>query len=85
MINSGLSDLLRLAFGSVDKLLSGKIFPQNLRALRMVVQELLRGSIDDMTKFDGPTAFLQTLREHLHVVSYMIPYFLAAGCQNYAC
>ena len=63
MTNSGLSDLLRSPFGSVDKMLSGKNFPQNLRALRMVVEELLRGSINDMIKFDDLTAFLQTLRE----------------------
>ena len=63
MTNSGLSDLLRSAFGSVDKMLSGKNVPQSLRALRMVVEELLHGSINDMTKFDGLTTFLQTLRE----------------------
>ena len=61
--NSGLSNLLRSAFGSVDKMLSGKNFPQNLRALGMVVEELLHGSIDDMIKFDDLTAFLQMLRE----------------------
>ena len=82
----------------------------------MVAQELLRGSIDDMIKFDDITAFLQTLREQnltiklwldnlirtvfymmlfvraereddwplrLYVVSMMIPYFFAAGHQNY--
>ena len=116
MTNLGLSDLLRSAFGSADKMLSGKNFPQNLSALRMVVEELLRGSIDDMIKFDDLTAFLQKLREqsptsklwvdnlirpvfymlfvraeregdwpiHLYVVSIMIPYFFAAGHQNYA-
>ena len=63
MTNLGLSDLLRSAFGSADKMLSGKNFPQNLSALRMVVEELLRGSIDDMIKFDDLTAFLQKLRE----------------------
>ena len=63
MTNSGLSDFLRSAFGSADKMLSGKNFPQSLRALRMVVEELLHGSFDDMTKFVGLTTFLQTLKE----------------------
>ena len=56
--NSGLSDLLRLAFVSTDKMLSGKNFAQNLRAFRMVVEELLRCSIHDMIKFDDLPAFL---------------------------
>ena len=63
MTNLRLCDLLRLAFGSIDKMLSGKNFLQNLRALRMVVEELLRGSFDDMIKLDDLIAFLQTLRE----------------------
>ena len=45
MTNSALSDLLRLAFGSVDKMLSDKNFPQNLSALRMAVEELLRSAL----------------------------------------
>ena len=61
--NSGLSDFLRSAFVSTDKMLSGKNFPQNLRAFRIVVEELLRGSIDDMIKFDDLPAFLQRLWE----------------------
>ena len=63
MTNSGLSDLLRSTFGSVNKMLSRKNFPQNLRALKMVVEELLRSSIDDMIKFDDLTVFLQTLEQ----------------------
>ena len=59
----GLSDLLRWAFVSVNKILSSQSFPQNLRALRMVVEKLLRGSINDMIRFDDLPAFLQTLRE----------------------
>ena len=40
--DSGLSDILKSAFGSVDKMLSGKKYPQNFRALCMLVEELLR-------------------------------------------
>ena len=46
MTDSGLEDILQTAFGGVAKMLSGKKFPQNIRALRMVVEELLRGIID---------------------------------------
>ena len=48
MTDSGLEDILQTAFGGVAKMLSGKKFPQNIRALRMVVEELLRGIIDDL-------------------------------------
>ena len=40
--DSGLSDILKSAFGSVEKMLSGKKYPQNFRALCMLVEELLR-------------------------------------------
>ena len=46
MANSGLDYLLKSAFGSVEKMLSGKQFPQNFWALRMVVEELL---LDDLS------------------------------------
>ena len=63
MTNSGLTDLTRSGFRSVYKMLSGKNLPQNLRALRMIVEEILHSGIDDMIKFDDLTAFLQTLRK----------------------
>ena len=42
MENSGLEELMNSTFGGVQQMLTGKKFPQNLRALRMVVEELLR-------------------------------------------
>ena len=51
MAHSGLDDILNSAFGGVEKMLSGKNFPQNFRALRMVVEELLGSfvrSIEDV-------------------------------------
>ena len=41
MGNTGLSEILQTAFGCVPKMLTGKTFSQNMRALRMVVEELL--------------------------------------------
>ena len=63
MRSAVLSDLLRSTLGSVNKMLSSKNFPENLRALKMVVEELLRGSIDDVIKYDDLSAFLQTLTD----------------------
>ena len=42
MAGSGLEDILKSAFAGVPKLLSGKNFPQNVRALRIVMEEILR-------------------------------------------
>ena len=42
MRGSGLEDILKSTFAGVPKLLSGKKFPQNVRALRIVTEELLR-------------------------------------------
>ena len=38
MGNTGLSEIMQTAFGGVPKMLTGKKFPQNMRALRMVVE-----------------------------------------------
>ena len=52
MENSGLAPWLKSAFASVQKMLIGKKFPMNMRALRLTVMELLRGYFDDIDCFD---------------------------------
>ena len=52
MANSGLEELLGSAFAGVPKMLAGKNFPMNVRALRMVVEELLREKISTFTSYD---------------------------------
>ena len=47
MGESGLSDILSEVFGGVRKMLSGKKFPQNVRALRMMAEEVVRGLFMD--------------------------------------
>ena len=47
MAESGLSDILFEVFGGVPKMLSGKKFPQNVRALRMMAEEVVRGLFMD--------------------------------------
>ena len=42
MAETGMEDILSVPFGGVLKMLSGKKFPENVRALRMLVEELLR-------------------------------------------
>ena len=45
MSNSGLEDIMKAAFGGVAKMLTGKKYPQNTRALRLVVEEILRDTL----------------------------------------
>ena len=40
--DSGLKEILSTTFGSIDKMLQGKKYPQNVRALRLLTEELLR-------------------------------------------
>ena len=47
MEGSGLNKFMSSAFAGVEKMLIGKKFPMNVRALRQVTLELLKGHIDD--------------------------------------
>ena len=46
MKGTGLKQYLASAFASVDKILTGKKFPMNMRALRLAALELLRNYVD---------------------------------------
>ena len=51
MSNSGLEDIMKAAFGGVAKMLTGKKFPQNTRALRLVVEEILRDTLNSVNSY----------------------------------
>ena len=58
MKNSGLDMLMKTAFAGVEKMLIGKKFPMNIRALRIVVLELLQTLTDtDATREDIISTF----------------------------
>ena len=42
MAETGLAQILESVFGGFEKMLTGKKFPMNMRAMRMVAEELLR-------------------------------------------
>ncbi len=46
MTETGLSEVLKSVFGGVEKMLTGKKFLMNMRAMRMVAEELLRDIIN---------------------------------------
>ena len=52
MTNSGLEDVLKRAFGGVSRMLTGKNFPQNVRALRMLCEEVLREIVEEVETYD---------------------------------
>lgn len=52
MAGSGLEEIMRAAFGGVPKMLTGKNFPQNTRALRIVVEEILHDILSQVNTFD---------------------------------
>ena len=52
MENSGLVPWLQSAFASVPKMMTGKNFPMNIRALHFAVMELVKGFIDDVYSYE---------------------------------
>ena len=61
MQETGLYEILGSAFGSVKKMMHGKQYPQNVRALRMVVEVLLAKHIKDMQTPEELDGFLQSV------------------------
>ena len=47
MADSGLSNILCGTFGTVNKMLQGKKYPQHIRALRLLTEELLRPIVEN--------------------------------------
>ena len=64
MEESGLVDVTNAGFSGVAKMLNGKKFPQNVRALRIIVEELLRKIIQD-----SKVASYDELMLHLYDIS----------------
>jgi hypothetical protein len=61
MQEKGLYEILGSAFGSVQKMRSGKRYPQNVRALRIGVEVLLAKHIKDQETPDQLDNFLQSV------------------------
>eukprot|EP00794_Sanderia_malayensis_P004436 gene4436-5029_t len=65
MEGSGLSEVLKTTFSGVEKMMSGKKFPQNVKAMRLVVEELLRNTLDvgNMENMDDLVLHLDDVAE----------------------
>ncbi|KAK3880168.1 hypothetical protein Pcinc_011069 [Petrolisthes cinctipes] len=81
MSNSGLENIMKAAFGGVTKMLTGKNYPQNTRALRLVVEEVLRDTLSSLSSyqelFDELSMKAEASRTTKHWVNNLIlPVFL---------
>ena len=72
MGNSGLEKVMKVAFAGVEKMLIGKKFPMNVRALRIVSLELLRGFTDELSYYDDLVAFLNDLSSKSRLAEHWI-------------
>ena len=72
MENSGLVPWLQSAFASVPKMMTGKMFPMNMRALRFAVMELLKGFIDDVYFFEDLEKIMEFLAQNSMIAEHWI-------------
>ena len=63
MANTGLEDILSSAFAGVPKLLSGKKFPQNTRASRLVTEEILKVVMQNSDSYEDLITTIEQLAE----------------------
>ena len=52
MAESGLVDILSCAFGGVDHMMTGKKYPQNFRALRLLVEAVIEKTVQETNDDD---------------------------------
>ena len=72
MKNSVLDLLMKSAFAGVEKMLIGKKFPMNVRALRIVVIELLRSIMNNHTTEDQFYSTLNNLARKSKLTKHWI-------------
>ena len=75
----GLCSILGGAFSSVEAMLKGKKFPQNVRALRMLLEELLRPILQPEEEKQRGSNFNETASYHAKSVEYKKPNYKSMG------
>ena len=92
MGNTGLSNILKTAFGGVDKILLGKHFSNNIRSLRMAVEEILRLVLLNsvLPTFDDLMSYLEGLASKnrtakLSLDGIVWPIFIALRFNKISC
>ena len=74
MGNSGLEELMKSAFAGISKMLTGKNFPMNVRAFRMVVGEVLRHRIVTFMSYDEVIEELVTFMSYDEVIEELVTF-----------
>ena len=72
MAKSGLEEILNKSFFSVKKMLSGKKFPMNLRALRMLVKELLQNDFQELLDYDKLSRFIDDVSKRIAAAKHWV-------------
>ena len=60
MAESGLVDILSCAFGGVDHMMTGKKYPQNIRALRLLVETVIEKTVHETNDDDDLISCLES-------------------------
>ncbi|KAJ8018705.1 hypothetical protein HOLleu_43161 [Holothuria leucospilota] len=81
MAESGLAEILASAFGGVGKMLTGKKFPMNMRAMRMLVEELLRDIVGQgqLKCHDDLMAVLDDLADRSRTAKTWVDIFISTN------
>ncbi|KAK4317683.1 hypothetical protein Pmani_011244 [Petrolisthes manimaculis] len=72
MSNSGLEDIMKAAFGGVTKMLTGMKYSQNFRALRLVVEEVLRDTLNSVSSYQELFDELSMKAEASHTTKHWV-------------
>ena len=79
---SDLEDILKVAFAGIGAMLAGKTFPHSIRALRMIMEDLisLLFSNKDISDFDSLMIYLENIvtksRTSNHRIDCLNPVFI---------
>ena len=64
MAGSGMNEILAGTFGSVEKMLSGRKYPQNVRAIILLVEEMLQCILEGVDSFSHLLIVLDARASH---------------------
>ena len=76
MANSGLDELMNSAFEVSPKCYPERIFPMNVRRLRVVVEERLRHRIHTFTSYDEMMIKLEEISNESRTAKYWVLNFI---------
>ena len=76
MAGSWLEELMKAAFGNVTKMLTGKNFPQNTRALRIVVEQVLHQILCEIKTFNELMQELKARASKSRTAKHWVEYLI---------